>query len=187
MRRSVVSKLIRSTAKQRQVRINAEEKNLKTTQARNIEQFQSKNNKKLVDVGDDNSIDSFSLLVGSQVVSQAISRLFLISNVSRQDRKLVSDIWKHYELIENNSIKCNYCYTIYKLTGGTRVPRNYLTKKHRIDSVNRQAVVTTTYDKSIKIALLRLSEKEKERKDRQLNIDIAKKINKEHLEYLYIK
>ncbi len=108
-------------------------------------------------------------------------------NAPRQGRKLVSDIWKHYELTENNTMKCNYCYTIYKLTGGTRVPRNHLIKEHRIDSANRQTVATAIYDESIEIALLRLPEEEKERKDRQLNTDMAKKINKEHLEYLYLK
>jgi len=86
--------------------------------------------------------------------------------------------------VENNRMKCNYCYTIYKLICGTRVPRNHLSKEHRIDSANRQAVATATYDESIEIALLRLPAEEKARKDRQLNTDMAKKINKEHLEYL---
>jgi hypothetical protein len=146
MRRPVVPKLIRSTAKRRRARTNAEEEDLETTQARNIEQFQSEDDEELVDdVGDDNSIDSSSLLAGSQVVSQTTSRSSSISNAPRQGRKLVSDIWKHYELIENNSMKCNYCYTIYKLIGGTRVPRNHLIKEYRIDSANRQAVATATY------------------------------------------
>jgi hypothetical protein len=187
-RRSVVPKLIRLTAKQQRVRSNAKKEDLETTQARNIEQFESEDNKELFDdIGDGDSIDSLSLPVNSRDVSQTISRLFSISNGSRQIRKLVSDIWKHFEVIENNNIKCNYCYTIYKINGETRVLRNHLIKEHRIDSINWQTVASAIYDENIETALLCLPEKEKKQKKRQLNIEIAKKINKEHLEYLYLR
>jgi len=75
-------------------------------------------------------------------------------------------------------MKCNYYYTIYKLNNETYAPRKHLIKKHEIDFVNRQVVATTIYDESIKIILLRLSKKEQVRKNKQLNIDMIKKINK---------
>jgi len=84
MRRSIVSKLIRSIAKRRRARINAKKKNLEITQAKNIEQFESENNEKLFDnVDDDDSIDSLSLLANFRVVSQTIFKLFSINNESR--------------------------------------------------------------------------------------------------------
>jgi len=84
-------------------------------------------------------------------------------------------------------MKCNYYYIIYKLNDETYASRNHLFKKHEIDFVNRQVVATTIYDESIKIALLRLSKKKQERKNKQFNINIIKNINKQHLKYLYIK
>jgi len=54
MRRPVVPKLIRSTTKRQRARTNAEEEDLKATQARNIEQFESDDDEELIDdVGDD--------------------------------------------------------------------------------------------------------------------------------------
>jgi len=86
-RRSIasISKIVKSTAKQRQARINAERKDLKTTETRNKEQFQNKNNKKLLNNLDDNNlIDSSSLYVDSQEILQTIFRLFFINNASKQ-------------------------------------------------------------------------------------------------------
>jgi hypothetical protein len=66
MRRPAVPKLVRSTAKRRRARTNAEEEDLEATQARDIEQFQSEDDAELLDdIGDDDSIDSPSLLADS--------------------------------------------------------------------------------------------------------------------------
>lgn len=66
IRKSIVSKLVRSITKRRRAKTNAKKKNLEIIQARNIEQFYSENNKKLLNnIDNNNSIDSLSLLVDS--------------------------------------------------------------------------------------------------------------------------
>lgn len=188
IRQSVVAKLIKPAAKRRRARTNAGDENVQTTQARNIELFGSDGDENLVDdVGDDDSIDSFFLHPSSQIMSQATCRLFSTSTGPKQEQKLVSDIWKHFGLNANNDMKCNYCYAIYKHTGGTRAPRNHLTKEHGIDSANRQSAATAIYNENIEVALSRLSEEKQALKDGQFNIDMTKRINKQHLEYLYMK
>ncbi len=59
--------------------------------------------------------------------------------------------------------------------------------KHKIDSANRLTVATAQYEERIEVALLRLPTEEKERKDRQFLKEATNRLNKQHLEYLYLK
>jgi len=76
---------------------------------------------------------------------------------------------------------------MYKTRGGTRAPRIHLLHKHKIDFANRQTVANAQYNERIEMALLRLSKKKKDRKNRQFLKDVASKLNKQHLKYLYMK
>ena len=201
-RRPIVPpRIVKTRVKRRRARSNATEDDLQATQARNIEQFESDNNEDLIDDIDggidddlndgidgnidyDNVVDSPSLHPDSQGISQTTSRS---SSASRLTRKLQSDIWKYYTPVDNGSMKCNYCLKMYKIRGGTRAPRIHLLHKHKIDSANRQAVANAQYNERIEVALLRLPEEEKDRKDPQFLKDVASKLNKQHLEYLYMK
>jgi hypothetical protein len=185
-RRPVVPpKIVRTRTKRQRARFNATEENLQATQARNVEQFQSDDDQELYnDIDDGDAPNSPSLQPDSQAISQTISRS---SFTSQQSRKLLSDIWNYYTRVDSGSIKCNYCRIIYKISGGTRASRTHLLQKHRIDSANRLTIATVQYDQRIEAALLRLPEKEKERKNRQFLAEITTKINKQHLEYLYMK
>ena len=186
-RRPIVPpRIVRPGTKRRRARSNATEEDLQATQLRNIEQFASDDDENLIDdTGDGGEIlDSPSLQPNSQEVSQTTSRS---SSIGGQARKLQSDIWNYYTLIDSSSMKCNYCLTTYRTRGGTHAPRNHLLQKHKIDSANRLTIATAQYEERIEVALLRLPEEEKERKDRQFLKEATSRLSKQHLEYLYLK
>ena len=124
-RRPIVpSRIVKPRIKRRRANSNATKEDLQATQLRNIKQFANDDDENLIDdIGDDDEILDFSSLQSMQEISQTTSRF---SSINGQARKLQSNIWNYYTLIDSSSMKCNYCLTTYKIKGGTHALRNHL-------------------------------------------------------------
>ena len=181
---------VKPPPKRRRARSNATEEDLEATQARNIEQFYSDDNAELVDDLEGSEPAESPSLQPTSGVSQSTSRSSSVSNDRKPKRGPRSEIWNYYRPIDingSNGMRCIYCTTSYRFSGGTNYARKHLLKEHGVDSASQKTALIARYNEHIDQALLRQPELDRQRKDREVLKHLADGVNKQHFEHLYMR